>query len=349
VPLGNLGAVYFYLGQYEKALARTLEHLRLDPDDGIGYGNLVVQYAALNRLDEAKAVYRQAMARKLEDSTLHANFYGIAFLEGDVAEMERQVAWAAGQPGAEDMLLSLASDTEAFYGRLATARALSRRAVDSARRSDQKETAAAWQLDAALREAEFGNASQARKATASALALASTRDAQVLAALALARAGAWVEAHAMADALAKRFPQDTLVMGYWLPTISAAVQIDRRNPAKAIELLRVTAPYELGEPYPTFQVGGSLYPVYVRAEAYLLLRRGAEAAAEFQRILDHRSIVMNSPFGALARLGLARAYALQGQTAKSRSAYQDFLTLWKDADPNLPIFRQAKFEYANLQ
>ena len=187
------------MGQYEKAVSQTLEHLRIDPDDALGYGNLVVQYAALNRFDEAKAVYRQAMARKLEDSGLHANLYGIAFLQGDAAEMKSQIAWAAGQPGAEDMLLSLASDTEAFYGHLSKARALSLRAIDSARRSDQKETAAGWQMNAALREAEFGNASQARKATSSALALASTRDAQILAALALARAGASVEAQEMAE------------------------------------------------------------------------------------------------------------------------------------------------------
>jgi tetratricopeptide (TPR) repeat protein len=263
--------------------------------------------------------------------------------------MERQIAWAAGKPGAEDLLLSLASDTEAFYGRLSKARAFSLRAVDSARRSDQKETAAGWQMNAALREAEFGNASQARKATSSALALASTRDAQILAALALARAGALVKAQEMAEDLANRFPRDTLIIGYWVPTINAAIEINRRNPSRAIEILQATAPYELGESYPMFQVGGSLYPVHVRAQAYLLLHRGGEAATEFQRILDHSGIVMNCPLGALARLGLARAYALQGQTAKSRSTYQDFFTLWKDADSDIPILTQAKAEYAKLQ
>ncbi len=349
VPLGNLGGNYSYMGQYEKAVSQTLEHLRIDPDDALGYGNLVVQYAALNRFDEAKAVYRQAMARKLEDSGLHANLYGVAFLQGDAAEMKSQIAWAAGQPGAEDMLLSLASDTDAFYGHLSKARALSLRAIDSARRSDQKETAAGWQMNAALREAEFGNASQARKTTSSALALAPTRDARILAALALARAGALVEAQEMADDLGKHFPRDTLINRYWLPTLNAAIEINRRNPSKAVEILQVTAPYELGESYPQFQVGGSLYPVYVRAQAYLLLHRGSEAAAEFHKIIDHRGILMNCPLGALARLGLARAYALQGQIAKSRSSYQDFFTLWKDADPDIPILKQAKAEYAKLQ
>ena len=349
VPRGNLGAINAYMGQYEKALSQTLEHLRLDPDDAMGYSNLVVVYAALNRFDEAKAAYQEAMARKLEDLGLHGNLYGIAFAQEDAAEMERQIAWAAGRPGAEDVLLSFASDTEAFYGRLSKARALSLRAIDSAQRSDQKETAAGWQMNAALREAEFGNTSQARKATSSALAMASTRDVQILAAMALARAGALVKAQEIAEDLAKRFPHDTLIVSYWLPTINAAIEINRRNPSKAIEILQLTAPYELGEPYPSFQVGGYLYPVFVRAQSYLLSHRGGEAATEFQRILDHRSIVMNCPLGALARLGLARAYTLQGQIAKSRSSYQDFFTLWKDADPDIPILKQAKAEYAKLQ
>ena len=204
-------------------------------------------------------------------------------------------------------------------------------------------------MNAALREAEIGNSSQARKATSSALALASTRDVQILAALALVRAGALAEGQEMAQDLAKRFARDTLIVGYWLPTIKAAIEVTRGNFFKAIEILQVTAPYELGEPYPLFQAGGYLYPVYVRAQSYLLLHRGAAAATEFQRILDHRSIVMNCPLGALARLGLARAYALQGHTAKSRTAYQDFFTLWKEADSDIPILRAAKAEYAKLQ
>ena len=349
VPPGNLGATYSYMGQYKQAVSQTLEHLRIDPEDALGYGNLVAQYAALNRFDEAKAVYQQAMARKLEDSSLHANLYGIAFLEEDVAGMEHQIAWAAGKPGAEDLLLSLASDSEAFYGRLSKARAFSLRAIDSALRSNQTETAAGWQMNAALREAEFGNAIQARKGTSSALAQASTRDVQILAALAFARAGELTKAKRITQGLEKRFARDTLINSYWLPTINAAIEINRRNPSKAIEILQIPAPYELGESYPQFQVGGSLYPVYVRAQAYLLLHRGGEAAAEFKKIIDHRGILMNSPLGAFAHLGLARAFALQGQIAKSRSSYQDFFTLWKDADPGIPILKRAKAEYAKLQ
>ena len=202
-------------------------------------------------------------------------------------------------------------------------------------------------MNMALREAEFGNSSQARKATFSALAMASTRDVQILAALALARAGASAEAQKIVQDLATRFSRDTLVAGYWLPTISAAIEMNRKNPSKAIELLQATVPYELGEPYPMFEVGGSLYPVYLRAQSYLLLRRGTEAAAEFQRILDHRNIVMNGPLAALAQLGLARAYASEYDT-KSRSAYQNFFGLWKDADTTIPVLTQARKEYANL-
>lgn len=348
VPPGNLGAINLYLGQYDKALSQTLEHLRLEPDNAIGYSNLLVAYAALNRLDEAKAAYQKPLARNLDEIGLHGNRYGIAFLQQDVAEMQRQLAWAAGKPGAEDVLLSFASDTEAYYGHLSKARALSLRAIDSARRSTEKETAAGWQINAALREAELGNRIQARRAISSALGMASTRDVQTLAALALARVGALTQAEGLAQDLTKRFPRDTVMKGYWLPTINAAIEISRDNPAKAIEVLEVTAPYELGEPSPLFQLGGSLYPAYLRGEADLMLHRGDEAAKQFAEILDHRGITFNYPLGALARLGLARAYALQGDTDKSRSAYQDFFTLWRDADPDIPILKRAKAEYPRL-
>jgi len=349
VPTGNLGAINLYLGQYEKALSNTHDHLQLEPDDVLGYGNLMVGYSALNRIGQAKAVFHEAIARKLEDLSLHGNLYGIAFLENDPVEMKRQTAWAAGKPGAEDVLLSFVSDTEAFYGRLSKARALSQLAVDSALRNEQRETAAGWRLNAALREAEFGNASHARNAIASALAVAPTRDAKVLAALALARVGASIEAEQLAEDLATHYPRDTLLNGYWIPTINAAIEINHHNPARAIEFLQVAVPYELGEPSPLFQAGGSLYPLYLRAQSYLALRRAVDAAVEFQRILDHRGIAVNCPVGVLARLGLARAYAVQGNTEKSRSGYQDFLVLWKDADPDIPIYKEAKAEYAKLQ
>jgi hypothetical protein len=204
-------------------------------------------------------------------------------------------------------------------------------------------------MNAALREAELGNTAKARKATSSAIALASTRDVQILAAMAFARSGALMDAQELAQDLAKRFPQDTVINAYWLPTINAAIEISRGNPSKAINILQITTPYELGEPYPSFQGGGYLYPVYLRAQSYLLLQRGVEAATEFRKILNHRGIVMNCPPGVLARLGLARAYVLQGDTTNSRSAYQDFFTIWRNADLDIPILKQAKAEYAKLQ
>jgi hypothetical protein len=298
---------------------------------------------ALNRLDAAKEAYRQAMARNLERSQLHLVRYWLAFLEGDAAEMLHQVAWASGKLGAEDEMLSTQSATEAFFGRPVRALQLSRQAMESARRNGQEETAIMWGIRAALREAEFGDTARARALAASFLPFALNQDIQALAAVALARSGDAARAEKLAEELAKRFPLDTMINRYWLPTIRASIEIDRGNPAKAIDLLQPVAPYDLARPF----VG--LYPVYIRGQAYLLFRRGGEAAAEFQKILDHRGIALNEPTGALAHLGLARAYALQGESAKARVAYQDFFGLWKDADSDIPILKQAKAEYAKLQ
>jgi eukaryotic-like serine/threonine-protein kinase len=347
-PFGNLGVDYTYLGQYEKAVTASLEDLRLNPSSAAAFTNLVGLYPAVNRLDEAKAMYQQAIDHKVDNPFLHGNRYGVAFLENDTGEMQRQVAAAAGKPG-EDVLLSFASDTEAFYGRLATARTLSRRAIDSARSNDSKETAAAWRMNAALREAEFNNTSRSRQEIAPALADAPTRDVSILAALALSRIGDIERAQQMAQGLAERFPLNTAINRYWLPAVYASIEIRRGNAAKALEDLQTTAQYELGTPLPQFEVGGSLYPVYIRGEVYLLLRQGKQAAAEFQKFLDHRGVAVNCPLGALARLQLGRAYALQGESVKSRTAYQDFLTLWKDADPDISILKEAKAEYAKLR
>jgi DNA-binding winged helix-turn-helix (wHTH) protein/tetratricopeptide (TPR) repeat protein len=348
IPYGNLGAIEVEAGEYDQAIKDIRESLRLLPDDSISYGNLLGQYVAVNRLDEAKSVYKEAVARKAENPFLHANMYGLAFLEGDHAEMDRQVAWGAGKPGTEDLLLSVASDTEAYYGRNAKARELSHRAFDSAKRNDQKETAALWMMGAALREAELGNGAQGRQQAKAALALASNHDSQILGALAFAQAGDPAQATRMADDLAKRYPEDTLLRNYWLPSIWAAIELDRNNADEAIKILQAAVPYELGSPSPTPSNGATLYPIYVRGQAYLKLRQGKEAAAEFQKILDHQNIVVNFVTGALAHLGLARAYALQGDTAKARAAYNDFFTLWKDADPDIPILKEAKTEYAKL-
>ena len=348
--LANLGAAYASLGQYEMAIAENLEALRREPDNEFAYTNLLYLYTDLNRLDEARATYQQALEHKFDKVWLHVGLYGVASLQGDAAEMGRLVALAAGKPGIEDMLLSEQADTEGFYGRLAKAREFSQRAVESAQRAEEKQAAALWQMNAALREAEFGNAAVARKEAAAALALASTRDTQTLGALVLAQAGDAAQAQRIAEDLAKRFPLDTLVNGYWLPTIRAAIDLNRNNPAKAVELLQGAASYELGAELSTAEWAAPLHPAFVRGQSYLLLHEGKLAAAEYQKFVDHRGLVRNcSPGAALAYIGLARAYAMQGDTAKAKAAYQDFLTLWKDADPDIPVLKEAKAEYAKLK
>ena len=348
-PYILLGSDSMILGQYEKAAAETREALRLEPTDATGYANLGQIYMALNRFDEARTTIEEAQGRKLEGISLHLNLHALAFFQGNVAAMKQQEDWAIGKPGAEDQMLSLESDTEALSGRLGKARELSRQAVESARRSDEKEPAALWQANAAIREALFGNGAAARQNAAAAVALApGSHDAEAQAALAYALAGDTAHAQSLADDLAKRFPQDTVVQSVWLPIIRAQMGTGRKNPARSIELLQAAVPYELG------MLSGSasnscLYPVYVRAEAYLSAQQGQLAAAEFQKILDHRGLVWNCATGALAHLGLARAHAMQGDTAKANAAYQDFLTLWKDADPGIPILLAAKSEYAKLK
>ncbi len=347
-PYGNLGVDYSYLGQYEKAVAASLEDLRINPSSAAAFTNLVGLYANVDRLDDAKAKYKEAVEHKVDNPFLHGNRYGVAFLESDTAEMKRQVAAASGKPG-EDILLSFASDTEAFYGRLNGARELSRRAAESARRSGSIETAAAWQMDAALREAEFNDIARSRQDIASALAAAPTRDVNILAALAWARIGDADRAKHMADDLAERFPLNTVINHYWLPAIYASIEIRHGNPAKAIDMLQTAEPYELGIPLPQFEVGGSLYPVYIRGLAYLSLKEGKEAAAEFRKFLDQRGVAVNCPLAALARLQLGRAYALSGDSIKARGSYQEFFALWKDAEPDMPVLKAAKAEYQQIR
>ncbi len=342
----DLGGEYMVLGQWERALSETQESLRLERNDVVAYTNLGQIYLALNDLDEANATFQHALEHKLDAGTLRLMMYCLAFLRGDAEEMKRQVAWAAGRPGSEDILFSAQSDTEAYYGHMKKARDFSRRAVESALRAGAKETAATWQANAALREAEIGNSEQARRGTAAVLTMSSGIGVQKVAALALARLGDVARAGATAEDLAKSNPANTLLNYYWLTTIRAAIELGHNDPAKAVELLQPAGAYEMGVSLP-FQFG-TMYPAYVRGEAYLALHQGSQAAAEYQKILEHRGIVLNCLNGALAQLGLARAYAMQGDTAKAKAAYQDFLTLWKDADPDIPILIAAKSEYAKL-
>jgi serine/threonine protein kinase/tetratricopeptide (TPR) repeat protein len=347
-PALNLGDAYATLGQYEKSVAQNRKCLGLNPDSSFCYANLIEVYVLLNRLDEARATYQDAIKRNPDYEDLHANRYELAFVEGDMEEMKRQADWAVGKPEVEDILLSYQSATEAFYGRLRSAREFSHRAVESARRNDKKEVATVWQMNEALWEAEFGNSARGADQTTSAMNIASNRGVRILAALALARAGDSTRAEKMADQLQKLFPLDTVIIGYWLPTIRATIAINRTAPFKAVEFLEAAAPYELGLASSNLEFGALLYPAYVRGQAYLLLHEGGKAAAEFQKFLDHRSLVANNPLFVLAHLGLARARVLQGDTAKAKAAYQNFLTLWKDADVNVPILLAAKDEYAKL-
>jgi len=230
---------------------------------------------------------------------------------------------------------------------LSQARSFSRRAVDSAVRSDSQEPAALWQVNAALREAEFGLPAEARQGVASALALDPGRDVKIMAALALARIGETAQAKRLVEELEESYPSNTVLKRYWLPSVNAAIELQQGHSSQALVLLEAAAPHELGWP-PPLQVG-TLYPAFLRGEAYLAARDGTAAAPEFQKLLDHRGIVANFHTGALAHLGLARARVLQGDTAKARAGYRDFLTLWKDADSNIPLLKQARREYAKLR
>jgi tRNA A-37 threonylcarbamoyl transferase component Bud32/Flp pilus assembly protein TadD len=345
IPYVDLGANYMALGQWERALPEAEQAQRLDPKDAFILGNLASIYLALNRLEDAKITLDKAEAQKIDAYFLHLLGYYAAFLNNDRQGMKEQASREEGR-AEEYSALAVQSDTEAYFGRLANARELAQRAIESVP-VDAKETAALWQENAALHEAEFDQANSARQEARAALALSPGVVVRALAALAMARAGNVAEARKLAEALSRDFPQNTLVQVYWLPAIWAAIELARNNAEKAVESLRPATAYELGQPLGFWD--GMMYPVYLRGLAYLQMRKGKEAAAEFQKMIDHRGIVLNFPTAALARLGLARAYALEGDRTKARVAYQDFLTLWKDADPDISILKQAKSEYAKLQ
>jgi serine/threonine protein kinase/Tfp pilus assembly protein PilF len=357
VPIGNLGAVYGALGELDKQVLADQEALKLNPENGLSRANLVSAYMQVNRLDEAKATAQEAQAQHLDSPSIHVGLYAVAFLQHDAAGMEREAATLMGKPGFEDVMLLYQSQTAGYSGQFAKKRELMRRGVDSATRADEKETAAVDQAGGAGHEALVGNASLAKEQAQAALALSNGRDAEGNAAIALALAGDVGQAARLADDLAKRFPQDTLVQLEFLPQIRGAAALESGNAAKAVEALVAATPYEFGQ---------GLWPAYIRGEAYLKLGQGSAAAVEFQKIVDHPGAVQNDPVGALAHLGLARAYALAAgighvgagaspvqpdpaELGKARTAYHDFFALWKDADPDIPILKQSKAEYAKLQ
>ena len=346
-PHNNLGACESQLGRHENALSEYKEAFRLDPNSMTHYSNLGESYLRLNELQEAKNTFDQSLAHNLDGARLRQNIYYLNFLLGDDAQMRQQVSWAAGKPGEEDILLSSESDTEAYYGRLGNARDFSRQAVESALRAGAKEIAAIWKANAALRDAELGETSFARKEAKAALGLSSGRDVITVVALTMARTGDTSEAKTLAGELRKKYSMNTLIKLYWLPSISAAIQLKANNSPVALTELEPATPYELGDP-PPMQTG-TLYPAYLRGQAYLLAHNGSAAVTEFKKLLDHRGVVLNFVTGALANFQLGRAYTMAGDTAKAKAAYKDFFTLWKDADPDIPILKQAKAEYAKLQ
>ncbi len=352
VVLNDLGANYGTLGQYEKGLSATEEAVRMDPGSALAVTNLFAAYMEMDRFEDARSLAEEARTKKLDSPPLRLGLYQVGFLQKDTAEMAKQVNWAKDQPGIEDVFLAVESDAAAYLGQLSKAREFSRQAVASALKADEKETASGYEADATLREALFRNPAEARQRAAAALALATPRDVEYGIALALALTDANKSSQAqvtkLMDDLAHRFPEDTVVQFNYLPTMKALVEINLGNPAKAIEIMEAARPYELGSPS-NISMSLSLYPVYVRGLAYLSARQGAEAATEFQEILAHRGIVQTEPIGALGHLGLGRAFVMKGDTAKACTAYQDFLTLWKDADPDIPILKEAKAEYARLQ
>ena len=341
------GAIYPITGQWQKGAEEGREAMRLSPDFSAAYALPMYDYIALDRLDEAKAIYQQAMKRNLKYPRFPLILYQIAFLQNDAAGMAQQAESPLGE--LQDTLLANEADTAAFFGRLREAREFSRRAVASAERTGNKEAAATYQAISGLREALFGNGDEARTRAALAMEHSGGVDVQYGSALASAYAGDDKRAQTLIDNLGQRFPEATIVQFNYLPTLRAKIAVNQGNAAKAVDILTAATPYELG--YSTYSTYGwtAMYPVYARGEAYLASHQGSQAAVEYQKILDHSGIVVNAPIGALAHLGLARAYAMQSDIAKSRAAYRDFFALWKDADPDIPILKQGKAEYAKLQ
>jgi eukaryotic-like serine/threonine-protein kinase len=334
------------LGDYERALQEGQQAIRLAPNVWTPYSNACTALLGLNRREEAGQLARRALGRGLDAPALHLLLYQIGFLENNEQDMRSQLAPLLGTPDSGAALALFAqSRTESYSGRLRRSLELSDKGVEIARRVHFNELAAQGKIADALHQAEFGDPGRARQAAITALAISSGRGAKLLAALALARSGDVARAQALGDELDKRLPSNTRMQRYWLPTIRASIELYRKNPARALLVLRDVS-YELGD---MSIVGDNLYPVYLRGQAYLEAHQATEAAAEFQKFLDHSGIALNSPLGALARLGLARAYSLQGDKMRTFKAYQDFLTLWKDADPDIPILKQAKAEYAKLQ
>jgi tetratricopeptide (TPR) repeat protein len=333
-----LGAVYMWGGVFDKALNHTIIGVQAEPNEINGLANLVLINLALNRLADAETAAEKM--RVLAPDLPHYSIYFLAFVRGDNAEMQHQMALAKAGKGDVESLASSAADTAAYHGRI-------EEDLTTQTRSSHNEPRAISQAKRGLWEAEFQLHDAATKDAREALANASTLYVRVLSSLALARAGDSEEAEKLVKELEKNLSPDSMTMLYGGSSVRAALDLNRGNPADAIKQLQAAANVELSLEW--FFPGSTMYPAYLRGLAYLASQRGQEAAVEFQKFVDHRGLIANCPLGALANLQLGRAYAMAGETAKAKAAYQDFLTLWKDADPNIPILKQAKAEYARLQ
>ena len=344
------GFIYLASGKYEKSIEEAREVMEIDPDSIFPYAVLASDYIALERMDDAEKAIDMGMGRKLESPQFTALRYDMAFLKGDAGGMEREVSVAKSGPGGEARIVNHEAFVLAYTGHLQQARQLSRSAVDAAQQAAHRERAGMFEAGAALREAFFGNALAARERAKAALLLSNDREVEYGAGLALAITGDTLQPSNLAADLEKRFPEDTSVRFSYLPALRAMIALNQGRTSKALELLQPAAPYELGAHRTSFAgLFGNLYPSYVRGEAHLAAYRGAEAVAEFQRILDHRGIVVSDPIGAVTRLQLARAYMMAGDRTHAKFAYDDFLKLWQDADPEIPILKQARAEYAKVQ
>jgi tetratricopeptide (TPR) repeat protein len=349
-PHAFLSTIHLINGEFEQAVDEAKKATEVDPDFGLGYDNLAYGHMSLGHLDEAATALRRASERKIETPTYLIERYQIAFLRGDKAGMEQEAALGQKQPGAEDMMAYNEAFVLASSGLLQQPRKKSRYAVDVARQSGQMEVAGLWETGAALMEAFVGNTDEARRLAAAALELSTDREVEYGVAFALTLSGNVSKAETLADDLQKRFGDDTSIRLNYLPALRGLFALNDGDPSKAIEVLQSAVRYEFGTPRSTMHgFFGALYPVYVRGEAYLAAQKGTEAVAEFQKILDHRGVVINDPMGAMARLQLARAFALSGDRAKTKAAYQDFFTDWKNADADIPILKQARVEYGRLQ
>ena len=336
------------LGKFEQSIEDGKKAVALDPHFPPGHNNLAWAYIQLNRLTEAEEALKQAAGYNVAFPEFLVMRYYIAYLRGDQAGMKREAAQSEKDADVGDWIIHAESSVLAYSGHLLQARIMTRRAVDMEKQAHQPERAAIYEAGAAVREAFFGNVPEARQRARAALDLSKGRDAEYGAAFALALSGNFSESQPLANDLEKRFPEDTCVNFADLPILRALAALNRGDSAAALASLQVAAPYDLAIPCSGFGYFGNLYAPYVRGQAYLKANRYADAIAEFRKILDHPGIVFTDPVRVAAHLQLGRALLGSGDPAKAKAAFGELLSLWKDADPDIPLLQQAKAEYGRI-